>query len=120
MHICALLARHVKSRFVTLRLSHIIARRDTSPAHNANHNDDSHRHLAKWCVSRLSGGVYDANKCHAAPDFVDTITRKANKHEGGSIVSPDGLASMSFLRLPHPRTGPFLAHSQGTLSEACT
>ncbi|KAI9463581.1 ribonuclease H2, subunit B [Lactarius psammicola] len=37
-------------------------------------------------------------------DLLDTITRKANQHESGSSLSPDGLASMSFLRLPHPRT----------------
>ncbi|KAH9061335.1 ribonuclease H2, subunit B [Lactarius vividus] len=37
-------------------------------------------------------------------DFLDTITRKANEHEGGSSLGPDGLASIPLLRLPHPRT----------------
>ncbi|KAH9048312.1 ribonuclease H2, subunit B [Lactarius hengduanensis] len=37
-------------------------------------------------------------------DFLDTITRKANEHDGGSSLGPDGLASIPLLRLPHPRT----------------
>ncbi|KAI9442166.1 ribonuclease H2, subunit B [Lactarius indigo] len=37
-------------------------------------------------------------------DFLDTITRTANMHEGGSSLGPDGHASIPLLRLPHPRT----------------
>ena len=107
-----LLQRHVQSHFVTPRLSH----RDRPFRNKAPHTtlikyDGSHRHPPKWYISLLSGGVRDDTKCRVPTDFVDTITRKVNEHEDGSIVSPDGLASMSFLRLPHPRTGPFLAHS---------
>ncbi|KAH9176386.1 Ydr279p protein family-domain-containing protein [Lactarius sanguifluus] len=37
-------------------------------------------------------------------DFLDTITKKANEHEGDPSLGPDGLASIPLLRLPHPRT----------------
>ena len=69
------------------------------------------RWLSPWCCT-----VYQL----ALDAPLDTISRKMNEYEGGSSLSPVSLASIPFLRLPHPRTGPFFAHRQVPLSETCT
>ena len=61
-------------------------------------------------VSLTALCVSSGNDLIASPDLLDVVARRVNE-SAPELESPDGsLASTtSFLRLPHPRTGPLLS-----------
>jgi hypothetical protein len=71
--------------------------------------DNPHRRPPSWSVSPLlvSDSGDDTSPLHF-PDLLDIVARRVNEPLP-ELEGPDAtLASTSFLRLPHPRTGHFL------------
>ena len=78
--------------------------------------DNPHRRPPSWSVSLLFASVSGSISMPLQfVDLLDVVARRVNESVPG-LESPDGsLASTtSFLRLPHPRTGPFLSFHKKT------